>query len=132
MLDRYMAQQARVGTLTKTVFKEAAARHSEHSNRGEYDGACACPLNRAPSVSSLAPPTDIIAAIHANVPMDSVAAAMRDAMMPKFPQFFAVISGIIPSLSEARIMQVVVHAAAAAAAIVVVAVGSCCCCCCCC
>jgi len=51
-------------------------------------------------------PADIIAAIHANVPMDSVATAMRDAMMPKFPLFFAVISSIIPSLSEARIMQV--------------------------
>jgi len=38
--------------------------------------------------------------------MESVAAAMRDASMPKFPIFSAVISSVIPSLGEARLMQV--------------------------
>ena len=38
--------------------------------------------------------------------MDSVAAAIRSASMPKFLQFHTVISSVIPSLGESRIMQV--------------------------
>ena len=49
---------------------------------------------------------DIITAIHANVPMDSVAAAMRSAVLPKYAVFHTVISSIIPGLGESRIMQV--------------------------
>lgn len=38
--------------------------------------------------------------------MDSVASAMRNAVMPKFAQFHEVVSAIIPSLGESRSMQV--------------------------
>ena len=61
---------------------------------------------------------DLITAIHANVPMDSVAAAMRSASMPKFLHFQAVMSAIIPSLGDSRVMQVLTAPLGAIAAFI--------------
>ncbi len=107
MLDRYMAHQARLASLVKSSFKEASARQkgtaaNDKGTVSEYDGSCSISI----VALSYCCPADIIAAIPSNVPMNSVASAIRDSLMPKFPQFYEVMNSVVPSLGEARLMQV--------------------------
>ncbi len=105
MLDRYMAHQARLASLVKSSFKEACVRQKGTNDKGavsEYDGSCSISI----VALSYRCAADIIAAIHSNVPMNSVASAIRDSLMPKFPQFYEVMNYVVPSLGEARTMQV--------------------------